>query len=314
MRGEKKANKKYRAFVQAAGAFLLSVWIVFPTEQKISAAAERSAPSMEERLSQEKQSLCLSRFTTLFDGQNQARSHNIRLACSLLDGCKVGGGEVFSFNQAVGERTKERGFAEAAIIKEGEFVLGTGGGVCQVSTTVYNAALLAGMQITEVRPHSLRVGYVSPSLDAMVSSDSDMRFKNPMSTPVVLRAHADENSLTVEVYGRQSGYTYQTQSVVLQEPEPPMPVIEEGETDEILREEKRGTVSESYLLVYRHGKRVGGKRIRRDGYAAVQGVLRRKKEANAEENEKQKENEEETDEENGEAGFDNKFEKFTQND
>ncbi|MBP5242710.1 MAG: hypothetical protein J6Z36_03365, partial [Clostridia bacterium] len=64
MRGEKKVNKKYRAFVQAAGAFLLSVWIAFPTEQKISAAAEGVAPLIEERLSQDKQNLCLSRFTT----------------------------------------------------------------------------------------------------------------------------------------------------------------------------------------------------------------------------------------------------------
>lgn len=95
--------------------------------------------------------------------------HNIALAAEKINGCILADGEEFSFNGRVGARTESNGFLSAPIILEGDFVEGVGGGVCQASTTVYNAALLAGMEITEQHPHSLRVGYVEPSFDAMVS-------------------------------------------------------------------------------------------------------------------------------------------------
>lgn len=130
--------------------------------------------------------LLLSSFTTYFDSSNESRAHNISLAASSINGCVLKGGESFSFNSVVGRRSEERGYKPAKIIIDGEFVYGTGGGVCQVSTTLYNAALLSGMKIVCARSHSLPVSYVEPSFDAMVSSSSDMSFKNPYSFPVYI--------------------------------------------------------------------------------------------------------------------------------
>ncbi|MDE5896693.1 MAG: VanW family protein, partial [Clostridia bacterium] len=100
----------------------------------------------------------LASYTTYFNGENFARSENIRLAASRISGSVIEAGGQFSFNEVVGKRTKENGFRDAAVILDGELVPGVGGGVCQASTTLMNAALRAGMKITESRSHSLSVG------------------------------------------------------------------------------------------------------------------------------------------------------------
>ena len=129
------------------------------------------------------------------------RVHNLRLACRSLNAVIVPAGAEFSFNRTVGARTEERGYRAAKIISDGAFVEGVGGGVCQVSTTLYNAAMLAGLRQVEVRPHSLAVSYVAPSRDAMVSAWSDMRFANDRATPVYLYASAYQGKVIVRIFG-----------------------------------------------------------------------------------------------------------------
>jgi hypothetical protein len=176
----------------------------------------------------------------------------------------------------VGERTKEKGFQDAPVILDGQFTSGCGGGVCQVSTTLYNAALLAGMEISEVHPHSLQVRYVPPSLDAMVSAYSDLAFYNPHATPVAIEAEAKAGELTVRFYGRGDGFTYQTESVILGMV-PPLPPVEcEGEEYLLLKEGKAGVKSESFLLRFRRGKLIEKRRLRRDNYAPVRGIVQKK--------------------------------------
>lgn len=105
---------------------------------------------------------------------------------------EIANGEEFSFNAAVGERTEERGYSTAKVIENGKFVEGVGGGVCQVSSTVYNCALLSGLTVTERHRHSLAVSYVEPSFDAMVSySYADLRFYNDTGKSVFIVADAD---------------------------------------------------------------------------------------------------------------------------
>ncbi|MBQ9081597.1 MAG: VanW family protein [Clostridia bacterium] len=265
---------KTTALAMLAGVFLFLVCLNFPHFTVIACCAQTPYPYYLTKTPQK--DLLLSRFTTYFDGENAPRAHNIRLACRQLDGCKIDAKAEFSFNRTVGERTKERGFMDAAVIFEGQFVPGVGGGVCQVSTTLYNAALLSGMVVTEVRSHSLQVGYVAPSLDAMVSSSSDMKFINGNATPVVIRMRTDENSVTAEIYGRSTGYCYQTESVVLCHLPPPPPEIREGREDCVLRSPKDGLKSESYLVCYRRGKRLKSVRLRRDTYAFIQGIEQKK--------------------------------------
>ncbi len=218
----------------------------------------------------------IASYTTYYDKTESARSQNIAIAAGLISGITVQAYGDFSFNQTVGRRTNEAGFKQAKIIVNGEYVLGVGGGVCQVSTTVYNAALKSGLAVTEFHPHSLRVGYVSPSRDAMVSSQSDLRFTNPHPFPVRLIATAKDGRLCVSFLGTRDGYRYEIVSNVLEEIVPPAPIVKQGETEQILRSPKNGVKSEAYLERYFGDKLVARKRLREDVYQPIQGIIVKK--------------------------------------
>lgn len=210
----------------------------------------------------------LCSFTTYFDGENLDRSANIRLAGDKINGTVVGAGQTFSFNATVGARTEENGFRQAKIIEDGQFVMGYGGGVCQVSTTLYNAALLSGLEIVEYHPHSLQVSYVSPSRDAMVSGNYfDLKFKNNRLTPIYVRVNSTLSSITCTVYGPSDGATYSFVSKVTGQVPRPDAVVVEGDEDRIIYG-RDGTTSEGYLV-----REVDGVRtetlVRRDSYSAV---------------------------------------------
>lgn len=212
----------------------------------------------------------LSTFTTYFDGSNINRTSNIRLAAGKLNGTVLESGKTLSFNDIVGARVKERGFLPAKIIEKGEFVEGVGGGVCQVSTTLYNAALLSGLEIKEYHPHSLAVGYVPPSRDAMVSGTYfDLKISNPYSTPVYVRAKTVNGSVTFSIYGYDDGSEYSLSSEVTGA----IPAPEEScATPEEAKEGKDGLTSESYLTVTRGGyeKTV---LLRKDKYSPVKRLV-----------------------------------------
>ena len=123
------------------------------------------------------------------------RISNINLACESISGTAVKPGEEFSFNEVVGKRSKERGYKDAPIIFHGEKSYGTGGGVCQVSTTVYMAALNAGLEITERHTHSEKVSY-APGTDAtVVYGEKDMKFKNNTADTVYIYAWAQNETV-----------------------------------------------------------------------------------------------------------------------
>ena len=216
-----------------------------------------------------------SRFTTYFTYVKE-RVENIKLASKYLSGTVVNENEEFSFNNVVGERSEERGFLKAKIILDGEFTDGVGGGVCQVSTTVYNALLLGGVKITEHHPHSLQVGYVEPSFDAMVSYGfSDLKFYNDTGGLIFISVKTTDNSITVSVYGKKPNKTYQRVSVITEE----IPPIEEeiivsGELNvgqsQILQHAKKGIKSEGYLIEYSlTGEREKTRLLRKDSYKSV---------------------------------------------
>ena len=217
----------------------------------------------------------LASFSTRFDPSKSARVHNIALACARIAGTALPPGESFSFNAAVGERTRGNGFLDAAVILDGQFVQGTGGGVCQASTTLMGAAVRAGLRVTESHAHSLSVGYVPPSQDAMVSSASDLRFVNPHPFPVYILGRAEKDAVTFEIFGCPDGRRYALESAVLSYIEPPPAEVVEGE-EGVVRAARRGLRSESYLVVYgRDGREERRTLFRRDRYAPVQGILSR---------------------------------------
>lgn len=215
-------------------------------------------------------------YTTYYDEKDTGRCENIAIAAALIDGVTVQPYGEFSFNATVGKRTAEAGFQQAKIIVNGEYVLGVGGGVCQVSTTLYNAALKSGLTVTEYHPHSLRVGYVAPSRDAMVSTHSDLRFINPHAHAVHLTARTFKGGIRVCFYGKNEGYRYEITSRVLEEIPPPEPIVKEGEGESVLRQEKSGAKSEAYIECYRHGALLSKKRLRTDEYRPIQGIIVKK--------------------------------------
>jgi len=143
----------------------------------------------------------IAQYSTRFDSTQVNRTENIRLAAKALDGKLLAPGEQFSFNESVGERIAEAGYKEALIIEGNTFTPGLGGGVCQVSSTLYNVVLLAHLEILERHQHSLTVNYVPPGRDATVSFPIlDFKFKNNTDTHLLIRSFVDGNTLTFQLY------------------------------------------------------------------------------------------------------------------
>lgn len=211
-------------------------------------------------------------FTTYFDGDNFARASNIRLAASKINGLVLGAGESFSFNAAVGQRTRANGYLPAKIISGGKFIDGVGGGVCQVSTTLYNAAVLSGMEIEKFSPHSLEVSYVAPSRDAMVSGTyCDLTFKNTRLTPIYIRVNVFSGGISCRIYGFDDGVKRSFVSRVVGTIEQPQDVIVFGGEEKVLSCGRAGTISEGYLVEEIDGVK-REKLLRRDKYSPVAGV------------------------------------------
>lgn len=220
----------------------------------------------------------IAAFRTFFNASDEGRSENIRLAAKFLDGKTVCAGETVSFNRFVGERTAERGFCEAFVIQGGEFVRGIGGGVCQVSTTLYNAAVSSGMEITQRCAHSLPVSYVAPSCDAMVSSRCDFCFKNPFSYPVYLSVKTGDGWIEATFYGKKTEYEYRLCGVKTGEIAPPEPVIRYGTSDREIKAGRVGIISEGYLETYKHGTLLSRVLLSQDAYAATRGIVEKSEE------------------------------------
>lgn len=145
----------------------------------------------------------LARYTTYFNPGKRERTHNLRLAADALNGMVLIPGQRFSYNDTVGPRLVSRGFKNAIIYVRGRLEEGVGGGICQVSSTLYNAVLLAGLNVVERSHHSRTVPYVPPGRDATVSYGIvDFRFENSNEAPIGLIASVRGSQLTVDVYGR----------------------------------------------------------------------------------------------------------------
>lgn len=127
------------------------------------------------------------------------------MAASRIDGSTVRPKEEFSFNVTVGPRSKEKGFQEAKVIQDGEFIVGYGGGVCQASTTLYNAAVLAGLKITARKAHSLAVHYVSLPATRWCPPTPIFRFRNEYAYPVYVSMKVRGDAVTAIFYGNGRG-------------------------------------------------------------------------------------------------------------
>lgn len=220
----------------------------------------------------QKETAVRATFTTYYGGSSDERKNNIALACKSLNGAIIDSGASFSFNERVGKRSKENGYSDARVISDGKFTSGTGGGVCQVSTTLYNAALRAGLKITEYHRHSLAVSYVPPSFDAMVSdAGSDLVFLNDSGRRLYLQAAADGEYIKVTVYGIESEYAYDFRSEITEVIEAKNRGVEASSGEQPIAP-KNGLKSNAFVSVYKNGALVSSYLFRSDVYAPIDGV------------------------------------------
>jgi len=160
----------------------------------------------------------IGEFSTNFSVKEKNRSANLTAAAKALDGKALLPGETLSFNEKVGPREPETGYKEAYIIVNGEYVQGTGGGVCQVSSTLYNAVLLSDLEIVERKPHAVVVSYVPSGQDATVNYPNiDFKFKNNTNSLVYLRTEVKPGVLTVRIMGKKTDKTVRIERQVERE-------------------------------------------------------------------------------------------------
>lgn len=175
----------------------------------------------------------------------------------------------------MGRRTAERGYKEAKVIENGEYVPGVGGGVCQVSTTLYNAWIGAGLGVVSVRAHSLPSSYCSMSRDATVSDWIDLVLVNDSGADVVVNATVNGNRVKFDIYGAPTVFSYRFESRLIKKTPPPDPVleyvdsIEGGLESKQISPSKNGFVTELVRYTYLDGQLTATDVLRRDVYRGV---------------------------------------------
>jgi vancomycin resistance protein YoaR len=156
-------------------------------------------------------------YTTYYGGEPN-RIHNVQLVSQLIDGALIPPGTIFSFNGTTGERSASKGFLEAPVIINGELQTGLGGGVCQVSTTVFNAAYEAGLPIESRTNHALYIDHYPQGRDATVNyPDIDLKFRNDTGGWLLLRTFVGSYALTVKLYGTPQGRRVESETAPLEE-------------------------------------------------------------------------------------------------
>lgn len=221
-------------------------------------------------------------YSTNYNVYDTGRNQNLAQACNKINNSVVYPGEVFSTNDHYGETTIENGYAVAHVIVDNELVDGVGGGVCQVSTTLYNAVLRAELEIVERRNHSLQVGYAPIGFDATLANPYiDFKFRNNYDTPILVTAGLGNGTLTVSIYGKENrdpNRSIKFRSITTSTNE----AGEVREDDDTLEEGKEvvevtpinGQVVETYKDIYQDGELVDTQFVAKSNYSTRDAVIK----------------------------------------
>lgn len=192
----------------------------------------------------------LAKFSTNYNARDTDRTTNLRLAAEKINGTVLMPGETFSYNTVVGERTIAAGYKEAAMYQNGEVVDGLGGGICQISTTLYNAVLYSNLEIVERRNHQFVPSYASAGRDATVVYGSiDFRFKNTRNYPVKILCTVSGGVAKCEIYGLKENPDYDVEI-----------------TSRVTETTATSIKSETYKTVRQNGQVISSERINKDTY------------------------------------------------
>ncbi|HQD06697.1 MAG TPA: VanW family protein [Bacillota bacterium] len=229
----------------------------------------------------EKKGVCalMSSFTTAFNPAQEDRAHNIKLAAGFLDGYLLAPGERFSLNDFLGESTPEKGYRKAPVISGLDFVAGYGGGLCQISSTLYNAVLLADLEVCQRHNHNLAVPYIAPGRDATISYGvHDFVFRNNKEHHILISAAVEENRLTFRLYGLPPEVEVKIWTHILEATPPPVlylyaPDLAPGK-EEIVKG-SFGYRVETWKYVHKGNRLLSRERISLDYYAPYPTKIRR---------------------------------------
>ena len=228
-------------------------------DQSLSAEGNFQAADSDEAVQAKYKTL--ETFTTNTTS-NPKRNTNVRLAAEALNGTIVQPGEEFSFNQVIGPRTEEKGYQAAAAYNSGEVVQEVGGGVCQISSTLYRVVFETGMEVTYRRSHTFEPNYVTPGQDATISWDMpDFRFVNTSEGAIGIRASYADQKAPVSIYGipvLDDGVTWKLYSEKTEEGEKPEPQYVEDPTlapgtEKVKSNGTTGSTWVTYKVIYQDG-------------------------------------------------------------
>ncbi|MFC5650505.1 VanW family protein [Paenibacillus solisilvae] len=216
----------------------------------------------------------ITSFTTDFSTSGAGRAYNVSMTAKTLNGWELAPGEVFDYSKVITLTSKQYGYRQAPVILNGELVPGIGGGICQVSSTLYNAALLAGLHMVERRNHSLPVSYLPKGQDATFAEGAiNFRFKNTTGKSIIIQTEVSGRKLTVKLFGTMPAnvsYSIKSKTIATIEPpvkEIPTSMVQPGERL-LLSLGRSGYIVETYRTLMKNGKEISSERISRDTYKA----------------------------------------------
>ncbi|MFD0696274.1 VanW family protein [Paenibacillus sp. GCM10027628] len=247
-----------------------------PTPLKISIPIYMQQPSVTvDSLKKQGIERKIADFTTTFPLSGTGRIHNIRSTATSIQDMMLAPGETFDYSKIIEKTEAQFGYQEAPVIFNGKLVPGIGGGICQVSSTLYNAVLRSGLEIVERRNHSLPVSYVPLGQDATFASGYiNFKFRNNTGAYLLIRAVTTDRDVTVKLFGRLPATdTYDIESKIVETIQPTIkylhnPALPPGSTKPIAQG-KEGYVVETYRYKKVSGTVVSKERISKDRYAAV---------------------------------------------
>ena len=221
----------------------------------------------------------ISEFTTTYPQNGEGRIHNIRSTAQSIQDVLLKPGETFDYATYIAQTEAKFGFKEAPVILNGKLVPGIGGGICQVSSTLYNAVLRAGLQIVERRNHSLPVSYVPLGQDAtFASSHINFKFRNNTEKHLLIRTYTDDRQITVKLFGQTpTDITYAIESTTIEKLQPSIkyilnPTLPKGKKQTISTG-KTGYVVDTYRIKMQNGVEISRERISHDTYAAQPTII-----------------------------------------
>ena len=224
----------------------------------------------------------LSYFTTMYDPGDRDRSTNLNLACQKLNGKVIMPGETFSYNKTLGPRTVAAGYKNGKVYENGKVVDGIGGGICQISSTLYNAVLMANLEIVERRNHQFVTSYVGPGRDAtVVYGVTDFKFKNTRTYPIRLVASSKNGVATISIFGikEENEYTFEFKTSKVSTIPFTTQYIEDSTLaagKEVVEQKgTNGQITETYIIKKLNGKVVSTKLLSKDTYSAMTRIVRR---------------------------------------